>query len=158
MFEQFRSFMADIGYPGDKIRALTYATYGDYARAYLNREVMLVTTGWTMDYPDAENTMQLFFGPNASPGSNNANYDNEEFNRLFRASATMQASPLRTAMYRNMNRIVIDDCATISGISRKLVLLWRREHALLPDRSFVGGYFFRFADVSPASSGQDGTE
>jgi oligopeptide transport system substrate-binding protein len=102
--------------------------------------------------------MQLFFGPNASPGSNNANYDNEEFNRLFRASATMQASPLRTAMYRNMNRIVIDDCATISGISRKLVLLWRREHALLPDRSFVGGYFFRFADVSPASSAQDGTE
>ncbi len=158
MFEQFRSFMADIGYPADKIRALTYATYGDYARAYLNREVMLVTTGWTMDYPDAENTMQLFFGPNASPGSNNANYDNEEFNRLYRASATMQPSPLRTAMYRNMNRIVIDDCATISGISRKLILLWRREHALLPDRSFVGGYFFRFADVSPASSGQDGTE
>jgi ABC-type transport system substrate-binding protein len=151
MFEQFRSFMADIGYPAEKIRALTYATYGDYARAYLNREVMLMTTGWTMDYPDAENTVQLFFGPNAAPGSNSANYDNEEFNRLYRASATMQPSPLRTAMYRNMNHIVIDDCATISGISRTLILLWRREHSLLPDRSFVGGYFFRFADVSPAT-------
>jgi ABC-type transport system substrate-binding protein len=150
MYEQFRSFMADIGYPPEKIRALTFATYGDYAKAYLNREVMLTTTGWTMDYPDAENTMQLFFGPNAAPGSNIANYDNEEFNRLYRASATMQPSPLRTAMYRNMNRILIDDCATISGISRTLILLWRREHALLPDRSFVGGYFFRFVDVSPA--------
>jgi ABC-type transport system substrate-binding protein len=158
MFEQFRSFMADIGYPADKIRALTYATYGDYARAYLNREVMLVTTGWTMDYPDAENTMQLFFGPNASPGSNSANFDNEEFNRLYRASATMQPSPLRTAMYRNMNRIVIDDCATISGISRTLILLWRREHALLPDRSFVGGYFFRFADVAPATDNPAGKQ
>jgi len=153
MFEQFRSFMADIGYPAEKIRALTYATYGDYARAYLNREVMLITTGWTMDYPDAENTMQLFFGPNATPASNSANYDNEEFNRLYRASATMQPSPLRTAMYRNMNDIVIDDCATISGISRRLILLWRREHALLPDRSFVGGYFFRFVDVSPVADG-----
>jgi len=151
MFEQFRSFMADIGYPPEKVRALTYATYGDYARAYLNREVMLITTGWTMDYPDAENTMQLFFGPNATPASNSGNYDNEEFNRLYRASATMQPSPLRTAMYRNMNRIVIDDCATISGISRRLILLWRREHALLPDRSFVGGYFFRFVDVSPVA-------
>jgi oligopeptide transport system substrate-binding protein len=158
MFEQFRSFMADIGYPADKIRALTYATYGDYARAYLNREIMLVTTGWTMDYPDAENTIQLFFGPNASPGSNSANYDNEEFNRLYRASATMQPSPLRTAMYRNMSRIVIDDCATISGISRKLILLWRRDHALLPDRSFVGGYFFRFADVAPAADGPTGEQ
>lgn len=146
MFEQFRSFMADIGYPQEKIRPLTYATYGDYARAYLNHEVMLATTAWTMDYPDAENTMQLFFGPNASPGSNTANYNNEEFNRLYRSSATMQPSPLRTAMYRNMNRLVVDDCVTISGISRTLILLWDRDLAMLPDRSFVGGYFFRFAD------------
>jgi ABC-type transport system substrate-binding protein len=130
---------------------LTYATYGDYARAYLNREVMLTTTGWTMDYPDAENTMQLFFGPNAAPGTNTANYNNEEFNRLYRASATMQASPMRTAMYRNMNRMVVDDCVTISGISRTLILLWRRELAMLPDRSFVGGFFLRFAD--PESAG-----
>jgi ABC-type transport system substrate-binding protein len=152
MFEQFRSFMADIGYPQDKIRPLTFATYGDYARAYLNREVMLTTTAWTMDYPDAENTMQLFFGPNAAPGSNTANYNNEEFNRLYRASTTMQPSPLRTAMYRSMNRLVIDDCATISGISRTLILLWRREVALLPERSFVGGYHFRFADAGGAGS------
>jgi ABC-type transport system substrate-binding protein len=150
MFEQFRSFMADIGYPQEKIRPLTYATYGDYARAYLNREVMLTTTGWTMDYPDAENTMQLFFGPNAAPGTNTANYNNEEFNRLYRASATMQASPMRTAMYRNMNRMVVDDCVTISGISRTLILLWRRELAMLPDRSFVGGFFLRFADAESA--------
>jgi len=154
MFEQFRSFMADIGYPADRIRALTYATYGDYAKAYLNREVMLTTTGWTMDYPDAQNTMQLFYGPNAAPGSNVGNYDNDAFNRLYRASATMQASPQRTAMFREMNRIVIDDCATISGISRRLVLLWRREHALMPDRSFVGGYFFRFVDVGTPSGGE----
>ncbi len=154
MFEQFRSFMADIGYPADRIRALTYATYGDYARAYLNREVMLTTTGWTMDYPDAQNTMQLFYGPNATPGSNVSNYDSDEFDRLFRASTTMQPSPQRTAMFREMNRIVIDDCITISGISRKLVLLWRREHTLMPDRSFVGGYFFRFVDVGTQSSSE----
>jgi len=153
MFEQFRSFMEDIGYPAEKVRPLTFATYGDYARAYLNREVMLTTTGWTMDYPDAENTMQLFFGPNAAPGTNTANYDNEEFNRLYRASATMQASPMRTAMYRSMNRLVLDDCVTISGISRTLILLWKRERAMLPDRSFVGGFFFRFADA-----GLDGGE
>ena len=144
MFEQFRSFMADIGYPADKIRPLTFATYGDYARAYLNREVMLTTTGWTMDYPDTENTMQLFYGPNAAPGSNSANYDNREFNRLYRAAAAMQPSPMRTALYRNMNRIVMDDCVTISGIARTLILLWDRDLVMLPDRSFVGGFFFRF--------------
>jgi ABC-type transport system substrate-binding protein len=145
MFEQFRSFMADAGYPPDKIHSLTFATYGDYAQAYLNRKVMLMTIGWTMDYPDAENTIQLFYGPNASPGSNSANYNNEEFNRLYQASSTMQASPARTSIYRKMNRILIEDCVTISGISRKLILLWRRDLAMLPDRSFLGGHFFRFA-------------
>jgi ABC-type transport system substrate-binding protein len=155
MFEQFRSFMGDAGYPADKIRPLTFATYGDYARAYLNREVMLATSGWTMDYPDAENTMQLFYGPNATPGSNTANYNNPEFNRLFRASAGMQPSPERTALFQEMNRILIDECATISGLSRTLILLWNRDLAVLPDRSFVGGFFFRFvgpeiADTNPA--------
>lgn len=148
MFEQFRSFMAAIGYPPEKVQPLTFATYGDYARAYRNREVMLITTSWTMDYPDAENTVQLFYGPNASPGSNSANYDNAEFNRLYRASSVMQPSPMRTAMYRNMNRLVMEDCATISGISRTLILMWAREVTMLPDRSFVGGSFFRFVDAA----------
>jgi len=154
MFEQFRSFMADIGYPSEKIRPLTFATYGDYARAYLNREVMLITTGWTMDYPDAENTIALFYGPNASPGSNNANYSNEEFNRLYRASATMNPSPMRTTLYRNMNRIVQEDCVTISGISRNLILLWDRKLSMVPDRSFLGGFFFRFVDTGSVNDGR----
>jgi ABC-type transport system substrate-binding protein len=153
MFEQFRSFMADIGYPHEKIRPLTFASYGDYARAYLNREVMLITSSWTMDYPDAENTVQLFFGPNESPGSNSANYNNDEFNRLYRASSAMSASPMRTSMYRNMNQIVQEDCATISGISRTLILLWDRNISMLPDRSFLGGFFFRFVDTTKASDG-----
>jgi len=158
MFEQFRSFLSDIGYPEDKIRPLIYATYGDYARAYLNREVMLITLSWTMDYPDAENTMQLYFGPNASPGANTANYNNEEYNRLFRAGATMPSSPMRTAMYRKMNNLLIEDCATISGISRTLVMLWDRNARMLPDRQFVGGYSFRFAYVPEAADPAGGAQ
>jgi hypothetical protein len=56
-------------------------------------------------------------------------------------------------MYRNMNRLVIEDCATISGISRTLILLWNRDLRLLPDRSFLGGYFFRFADAGDGEEG-----
>jgi ABC-type transport system substrate-binding protein len=154
MFEQFRSFMAEIGYPEDKIRSLTFASYGDYARAYLNREVMLITTAWTMDYPDSENTMQLYFGPNASPGANNANYRNPDYDRLFREAAVMPESPMRTVLYRKMNQMVIEDCVSISGLSRTLILLWNKRFQMLPDRSFVGGYFLRFAsiDAGPATA------
>ncbi|MDT8321801.1 MAG: ABC transporter substrate-binding protein, partial [Xanthomonadales bacterium] len=149
MFEQLRSFLVEAGWPREKIQPLTFATYGDYAKAYLNRELMLITTGWTMDYPDAENTVQLFYGPNGSPGSNTANYDNAEYNRLYRRSSAMQPSPERTAIYQAMNRLVLDDCATISGLSRTLILLWDRKFAMLPDRSFLGGFYFRF--VAPAA-------
>jgi ABC-type transport system substrate-binding protein len=155
MFEQFRSFMADIGYPEEKVQPLTFATYGDYARAYAQRRVMLVTSSWTMDYPDAENTMQLFYGPNGSPGSNSSNYNNAQYDRLYRRSAAMQPSEERTSLYRSMNQMVIDDCASISGIARTLLFLWDRDAIMLPDRSFVGGYFFRFVDMhQPNHAGQ----
>ena len=158
MFEQLRSFLGEIGYPQEKIKPLTFPTYGEYARAYLNREVMLMTIGWTMDYPDAENTVQLFYGPNASPGSNTANYNNSRFNQLYRESSGMQPSAERTAIYREMNQIVIDDCATISGVSRRLILLWNRDLAVLPDRSFVGGFFFRFVAPRSHPGGLQATE
>jgi ABC-type transport system substrate-binding protein len=153
MFEQFRSFMLDIGYPGKKIRPVSYATFGDYFRAYSRREVMLITSSWTMDYPDAENTMQLYFGPNGSPGSNSSNYNNDRFDQLYRRSAVMQPSEERTEIYREMNQLVIEDCATISGIARNLLFLWNRNAVMLPDRSFVSGYFLRFVDMIQPVSG-----
>ncbi len=150
MFEQFRAFMEELGWPRDKVKPLTYATYGDYARAYARREIMLITSSWNMDYPDAENTMQLFFGPNASPGSNSSNYNNAEYDRLYRLAAGMLPSEERTRLYRRMNQLVMPDCATISGIARTLLFLWDRDLVMLPDRAFVGGYFLRFVDVRTA--------
>jgi len=153
MFEQFRSFMMDIGYPREKIHPLSFATYGDYFRAYSKREVMLITSSWTMDFPDAENTMQLYFSPNRAPGSNSSNYNNADYDQLFKRSASMQPSAERTRLYREMNRLVIEDCATISGITRRLLFLWNKNALMLPDRSFVGGFFLRFVDIKPHASG-----
>ncbi|KAA9130924.1 hypothetical protein F3N42_11250 [Marinihelvus fidelis] len=150
MFEQFRAFMADIGYPHDRIKPLVYARFGDYQRAYSEGEVMLITSGWTMDYPDSENLVQLFYGPHAAPGANSASYSNPEYDALFEQAAPMPPSPARTELYRRMNQMVIDDCATISGLSRTLVFMWQKDARMLPDRSFTGGYFLRFVDMASA--------
>ncbi len=150
MYEQFRSFMGDIGYHPDKIRALTYATFGDFNKAFKERKVMIIPTGWNMDYPDAENVMQLFYGPNEAPGSNNANMRNEEFDRLYEQTAIMQQSEERTDMYRRMNRIIVDECVSITGLSRTFIFLWNKSMWMYPDRSFVSGYFNRF--VAPVTA------
>ena len=152
-FEQFRNFMTDAGYPANKIRPMIFATYGDYQRAYLQGKVTLMNSSWTMDYPDAENLMQLYYGPNAAPGSNSANYNDPDYNRLYEAGATLNESPERTLIYREMNQILMDDCVSITGISRTMLFLWDKKVIMKPDRSFLGGYFMRFVDFAePAST------
>lgn len=153
IFEQFRNFMMDIGYPAEKIRPMIFATYGDYQRAYSQGKVTLINTSWTMDYPDAENNMQLYYGPNAAPGSNSANYNNPRYNDLYETSAAMSESPQRTQNYREMNRLLMHDCASITGIARTLLFLWDKQVIMKPDRSFLGGYFVRFVDLAePATA------
>jgi len=147
-FEQFRNFMTDVGYPTSKIRPMIFATYGDYQRAYSQGKVTLINSSWTMDYPDAENVMQLYYGPNAAPGSNSASYNNPEYNRLYEASSVMSESAERTQIYRQMNQMIMDDCVSITGISRTLIFLWNKEVIMKPDRSFLGGYFMRFVDLA----------
>ncbi|MCH7786453.1 MAG: hypothetical protein IIC22_02985, partial [Chloroflexi bacterium] len=105
IFEQFRNFMMEMGYPAEKIRPLIFASYGDYQRAYSQGKVTLINTSWTMDYPDAENNMQLFYGPNSAPRSNSASYNNPDYDRLYESSASMSESPERTVIYRQMNQI-----------------------------------------------------
>jgi ABC-type transport system substrate-binding protein len=146
-YEQFRAWMRDIGFPREKIVQRTFATFGDLSRAWKRSELPLVAKGWGLDYPDAENTLQLFYGPNASPGSNDANYRNPEYDRLFELAAVMQPSPERTALYRRMNQLVIDDCVSITGLSRTRIYLWHKNVIGVPDREIVGGYWLRFVDV-----------
>ncbi len=74
------------------------------------RQAQMFILGWLGDYPDAENFLQCFYGPNASPGPNRANYHNPEFDRLYEQIRVMDDSPERTALYQQMARLVIDDC------------------------------------------------
>jgi len=152
VFEQFRSFMMDAGYPASKIRPLIFATYGDYQRAYSQGKVTLINSSWTMDYPDAENLMQLYYGPNASPGSNSSNYNNPQYNRLYEATAAMGESQERTRIYREMNQLLMEDCVGFTGISRNLLFLWDKKFIMKPDRSFLGGYFLRFVDLAKSAN------
>ncbi|HXU67573.1 MAG TPA: heme-binding protein, partial [Casimicrobiaceae bacterium] len=62
--------------------------------------------GWNADYPDAENFMQLLYGPNAG-GENQAQFDLPEFNRLFDEARTLPDSPERTRLFDRMTELAI---------------------------------------------------
>ncbi len=68
---------------------------------------------WGADYPEAQNFLQLFYGPNKSPGPNGSNYENPAFDALYQKAQNLPEGPERTALYRQMQRIVVDDCVWI---------------------------------------------
>ena len=70
------------------------------------------------DYPDAENNLAIFFGPNESPGSNSFNYKNPEYDRLYEQIRSMEPSPERTAMFVKMRDMVLADMPYVGSMAR----------------------------------------
>jgi oligopeptide transport system substrate-binding protein len=147
IFEQFQSQMTAAGLPGEMFEPRSFATFADLSRAVAARQLDIYMMSWTLAYPDAQYALQLFYGPNASPGANKSNYANPRFDELFEAAASLEHSPERTALYQQMNRLVHDDCVVISGLSRTRLHLWQRSARMLPDREMLGGSFIRFVDL-----------
>jgi hypothetical protein len=69
-------------------------------------------------------------------------------------ASIMLPSIERTELYRRMNRILIDDCVAMTGMTRVQVLLWHKDVIALPDRGILGGYFLRYVDVEEPVSGE----
>lgn len=77
------------------------------------RAVQMIDYGWIGDYPDTENFLQIFYGPNSAPGANSANYNNPQFNKEFEVAVKMQNSPERTAMYEKLNQFLANEAVAI---------------------------------------------
>lgn len=147
MFEQFRAWMQAIGFPPKRLRSRSFASFGEYFRAIGQRELDLFLLGWTLAYPDAQYSLQLFYGPNAAPGANSFNYANEEYDRLFEHASTLPPGAERTRLYRRLNEMVVDDCVMIGSLARTRLHLWKRHVVMWPDREMGGGAFLRFVTV-----------
>jgi ABC-type transport system substrate-binding protein len=87
------------------------------------RKVQLFGLAWSADYPDAENFLQLLYGPNKSPGPNGSGFDDAEFNSLYQSASVMQDGPARTAIYEKMNRIAGLSVPVIYGFNRQNYIL-----------------------------------
>lgn len=101
---------------------------------------------WASDYPDAENNLALFYGPNESPGSNHYNYKNPEYDALYEKILTMEPSPERTAIYERMRDMVLDDCVYVGGMARErfyLINPWLLN--CKPTERYYG--WFKYLDV-----------
>jgi ABC-type transport system substrate-binding protein len=78
----------------------------------------LFSWGWNADYPDPENFLFLFYGPQgkvSASGENAANYTNPEYDRLFERMREMENGPERQAIIDRMLEMLRFDAPWVFG-------------------------------------------
>ncbi len=108
------------------------------------RNVMTYGIAWSADYPDAENFLQLIYGPNRAPGANGSGYDNPEFNKLFKVASVMQDGPERTALYEKMNRMAAEEVPWIFLVHRQSFVVkhgWLKNYISTDFEAGISQYF-----------------
>ena len=105
------------------------------------------TAAWVADYPDGDNFMQLFYGPN-SYQSNNGCVTIPEYDALYKKSIKMPPGPARDKIYQQMTRIMEGYAAqrlTVSRYRNQLIqprVEGYRKHPILSSH-------WQYLDVAP---------
>jgi ABC-type transport system substrate-binding protein len=71
-----------------------------------NGKIPFASDGWNADYPDAENFMQLLYGPNAGQ-ENQPRFKLAEYDRLYDEARKLPDSPARTALFGRMQALIV---------------------------------------------------
>lgn len=67
---------------------------------------------WIADYPDAESFMTCFYSKNTAP-PNYTHFQNNKFDQLYEASLQETDNHRRYSFYREMDKILIEECPVI---------------------------------------------
>jgi ABC-type transport system substrate-binding protein len=71
-------------------------------------EARFFRASWIADYPDAENYLALFYGPNKSPaGPNYTHFSHPEYDRLYEESFGITKDSLRFDVYRQLDSMLV---------------------------------------------------
>jgi ABC-type transport system substrate-binding protein len=116
------------------IRATDYNRFQQKMR---NGNAQIFMWSWNADYPDPENFFFLLYGPNAKAvhgGENAGNYQNPEFDRLFKQMSYMSNGPERLAVIRQMQELIRYDAPWVFGLHPKSFSLYHSwYHNLKPN-------------------------
>jgi len=75
-------------------------------------------SAWIADYPDAQNFLQLLYGPNTDQ-SNEARFRLPEYDRLYEKSLTYPDGEERNKLYREMTRLLFAYAPWRLGVTRR---------------------------------------
>lgn len=136
-----RQLLKEAGYPDGQnlppIRLLTIPIYSELA-SFISKELEAIgiavkveviqkgllleqtaksqapffRASWIADYPDAENYLSVFYGKNPAP-PNYTRYRNPKYDELYEKALAITDDSAKYAIYRQMDRMVIEDAPVV---------------------------------------------
>jgi len=100
--ELWSKSMADVGI---RLEAMA-VQFVDLLKDKKVGKFVLAGSAWIADYPDAQNFLQLLYGPNAGQ-SNESGFRLAAYDSLYRRALALPDGPERNALYREMSRLML---------------------------------------------------
>ena len=123
------------------------ATWPELLKAGQLGKLQLRTIGWLANIPDADNFLQLLYGPNSGQ-SNDARFRLDAYDRVYRQAKRLPDSPERNRLYRELSRLAVVYAPWKLGIYRIETYLaqpWVSGYLPHPTMRSV----LRYVDVDP---------
>ena len=125
------------------------APFSDNRQAAKVCKLQLWGQGWIADYPDADNFVQNFYGPNIGQ-SNNGCYESKAFDKFYEQSKSLPDSPERNRLFLLMSRQMEVDGAQSLGVAHlrnELIRPWIQGFKTHPILQAT----FLYLDVDPSA-------
>ena len=84
-------------------------TFPAYLKKAREGKLELFLDGWIMDYPDPENSLQLLYSANKTPGPNVTSFQNSDFDKKFLAYKATDKMASKHKLLREIEDIVQND-------------------------------------------------
>jgi oligopeptide transport system substrate-binding protein len=132
-------------------------TFAEWLRRRGENDGQIFDSGWIMDYPDAQNMLQLLYGPNRPPGVNGAAYASSEYDVLYEEMVTLdENNPEQLArkleLITQMNEVLDRDVPWILMVNREDVVLYHDWYIPPKPNPFAYTFIkFEYADTEKRS-------
>jgi len=128
-------------------------TFNEFLRRQDTGEGQVYHAGWVMDYPDAQNMVQLLYGKNIDGGINSANFKNSEFDAAYDEMASIWdseegATERKAALVRKLHDIVGEESPWTTIAFRRIYVLRHKWHSAVAPNPFNYSLFTYYTSNS----------